>query len=171
MCIRDSLHAAARANTAGDVDKTREILDTATRAFSASFVEYPRAYTLADLEADILTEPESLPLPWPELAGVRFPRAGLSVISADSKNGKTTMMLNLAEQYLSTKGLEGQSIYFYTYEEPASHLALKLIMLMSGVMLHEEQNFYAFRAYMKSRGTRALHNATPAIEELSLIHI
>lgn len=159
------LHAAARANTAGDVDKTREILDTATRAFSASFVEYPRAYTLADLEADILTEPESLPLPWPELAGVRFPRAGLSVISADSKNGKTTMMLNLAEQYLSTKGLEGQSIYFYTYEEPASHLALKLIMLMSGVMLHEEQNFYAFRAYMKSRGTRALHNATPAIEE------
>ncbi len=159
------LHAAARANTAGDVDKTREILDTATRAFSASFVEYPRAYTLADLEADILTEPESLPLPWPELAGVRFPRAGLSVISADSKNGKTTMMLNLAEQYLSTKGLEGESIYFYTYEEPASHLALKLIMLMSGVMLHEEQNFYAFRAYMKSRGTRALHNSTQAIEE------
>ena len=159
------LHAAARANTAGNVDKTREILDTATRAFSASFVEYPRAYTLADLEADILTEPESLPLPWPELAGVRFPRAGLSVISADSKNGKTTMMLNLAEQYLSTKGLEGESLYFYTYEEPASHLALKLIMLMSGVMLHEEQNFYAFRAYMKSRGTRALHNATPAIEE------
>ena len=159
------LHAAARANTAGDVDKTREILDTATRAFSSSFVEYPRAYTLADLEADILTEPESLPLPWPELAGVRFPRAGLSVISADSKNGKTTMMLNLAEQYLSTNGLEGESIYFYTYEEPASHLALKLIMLMSGVMLHEEQNFYAFRAYMKSRGTRALHNATPAIEE------
>jgi len=159
------LHAAARANTAGDVDKTREILDTATRAFSSSFVEYPRAYTLADLEADILTEPESLPLPWPELAGVRFPRAGLSVISADSKNGKTTMMLNLAEQYLSTKGLEGESIYFYTYEEPASHLALKLIMLMSGVMLHEEQNFYAFRAYMKSRGTRALHNSTQAIEE------
>ena len=158
------LHAAARANTGGDVNKTREILDTATRAFSASFVEYPRAYTLADLEADILTEPESLPLPWPELAGVRFPRAGLSVISADSKNGKTTMMLNLAEQYLSTKGLEGESLYFYTYEEPASHLALKLIMLMSEVMLHKEQNFYAYRNYMRDRADR-LHAPNKAIEE------
>jgi hypothetical protein len=158
------LHAAARANTAGDVDKTREILDTATRAFSSSFVEYPRAYTLADLEADILTEPDSLPLPWHELSGVRFPRAGLSVISADSKNGKTTMMLNLAEQYLSTKALQGESIYFYTYEEPASHLALKLIMLMSGVMLHEEQNFYAYRGYMRDRAD-GLHTPQKAIEE------
>ena len=158
------LHAAARANTAGDVDKTREILDTATRAFSASFVEYPRAYTLADLEADILTEPESLPLPWPELAGVRFPRAGLSVISADSGRGKTTMMLNLLERYLASPKLAKEGLYFYTYEEPASHLALKLIMLMSEVMLHEEQNFYAYRNYMRDRADR-LHTPNKAIEE------
>ena len=159
------LHAAARANTAGDVDKTREILDTATRAFSSSFVEYPRAYTLADLEADILTEPDSLPLPWRELAGVRFPRAGLSVISADSGRGKTTMMLNLLERYLASPVLAEESLYFYTYEEPASHIALKLIMIMSGVKLHEEQNFHAFRAYIKSRATRALHNPDRAIDE------
>lgn len=150
------LQAAARANTAGEVDKTREILDTATRAFSSSFVEYPRAYTLADLEADILTEPDSLPLPWPELAGVKFPRAGLSVIAADTGRGKTTMMLNLLERYLGTPALEEESLYFYTYEEPASHLALKLIMLMSGVMLHEEQNYDAFRAYMRRRAARSL---------------
>lgn len=159
------LHAAARANTAGEVDKTREILDTATKAFSSSFVEYPRAYTLADLEADILTEPESLPLPWRELAGVRFPRAGLSVISADSGRGKTTMMLNLLERYLASPVLAEESLYFYTYEEPASHIALKLIMLMSGAILNEEQNFSAFRSYMKSRATRALHNSHEAIEE------
>ena len=150
------LHAAVRANTAGDVDKTRELLDTATRSFSSSFVEYPRAYTLADLEADILTEPDSLPLPWPELAGVKFPRAGLSVIAADTGRGKTTMMLNLLERYLGTPALEGESLYFYTYEEPASHLALKIIMLMSGVMLHEKQNYDAFRAYMRRRAARSL---------------
>ena len=154
------LHAAARANTAGDVDKTRELLDTATRAFSSSFVEYPRAYTLADLEADILTEPDSLPLPWPELAGVKFPRAGLSVIAADTGRGKTTMMLNLMERYLGTPALAEESLYFYTYEEPASHLALKLIMLMSGVMLHEDQNYDAFRAYMRRRAARSL-SASP----------
>jgi len=157
------LHAAARANTAGEVDKTRELLDTATRAFSSSFVEYPRAYTLADLEAALQTEPESLPLPWPELSSVKFPRAGLSVISAESGKGKTTMMLNLAERYLDTKGLEGESVYFYTYEEPASHLALKLIMLMSEVVLHEDQNFYAFRSYLMGRGTPG-HNKNEAIE-------
>lgn len=158
------LRAAARANTAGDADKTRELLDTATKAFSSSFVEYPRAYTLADLEADILTEPDSLPLPWGELAGVRFPRAGLSVISADSGRGKTTMMLNLLERYLNTPALEEESLYFYTYEEPASHIALKLIMLMSGVMLHEEQNFHAYRNYMRDRA-EGMHNPNKTIEE------
>lgn len=149
------LHAAARANTAGDVDKTREILDTATRAFSASFVEYPRAYTLADLEADLLTEPDSLTLPWHELSGVRFPRAGLSVVSADSGRGKTTMMLNLLERYHALPALAEESLYFYTYEEPASHIALKLIMLMSGVILNGEQNFQEFRAYMRARSSGA----------------
>jgi len=158
------LHAAARANTAGDADKTRELLDTATRAFSSSFVEYPRAYTLADLEADILTEPDSLPLPWGELAGVRFPRAGLSVISADSGRGKTTMMLNLLERYLASPKLAEESLYFYTYEEPASHIALKLIMIMSGVKLHEEQNFYAYRSYLRERAD-GLHTPQKAIEE------
>lgn len=158
------LHAAARANTAGDANKTRELLDTATRAFSSSFVEYPRAYTLAELEADILTEPDSLPLPWGELSGVRFPRAGLSVISADSGRGKTTMMLNLLERYLASPKLAEDSLYFYTYEEPASHIALKLIMIMSGVKLHEEQNFYAYRSYLRERADN-LHTPHKAIEE------
>jgi len=158
------LHAAARANTAGDADKTRELLDTATKAFSSSFVEYPRAYTLADLEADILTEPDSLSLPWPELGGVRFSRAGLSVISADSGRGKTTMMLNLLEQYLVSPKLAEESLYFYTYEEPASHIALKLIMLMSGVTLHKEQNFQAYRSYMRDRA-EGMHNPNKTIEE------
>ena len=72
------------------------------------------------------------------------------MISADSKNGKTTMMLNLAEQYLSTKWLEVQSIYFYTYEEPSSHLALKLIMLMSGVM----HSYYSYVDAMSCRSVQ-----------------
>jgi replicative DNA helicase len=120
---------------------------------SSSYVERPRAYTLADLEADLLHEPESIPLPWEELSSVKFPRAGLSVISAKSGGGKTTMMLNLLVKTIYYPALAEETLYFYTYEEPASHIALKMLMLLSGVELHKEQNFDAYRAYMRRRGT------------------
>lgn len=147
------LRMAARTNAAGDATKTRELIETATRVMASGYVEWPRAYTLAALEADLLHEPESIPLPWEELNGVMFPRAGLSVIAAKSGHGKTTMMLNLLERFLHYPALAEESLYFFTYEEPASHIGLKLLMLLSGVELHDNQNFDAFRSYMRRRAT------------------
>jgi len=162
--VAELLQTAARLNAAGETGKARELMETATRAMSSGYVESPRPYTLAALEADLLHEPESIPLPWPELSGVKFPRAGLSVIAAESGRGKTTMMLNLLERFLHAPALAEEALYFYTYEEPASHIALKLLMLFSGVVLHEAQNFDAFRAYMRTRGDRAPAERTEAIE-------
>lgn len=153
--VKTLLRAAARLNEAGDMGKARELMETATRAIASGYVEWPRAYTLAALEDDLLHEPESIPLPWEELAGVQFPRAGLSVIAAKSGHGKTTMMLNLLERFLHAPALADASLYFFTYEEPASHIGLKLLMLLSGVTLHEAQNFDAIRSYMRGRNTPA----------------
>ena len=162
--VAELLQTAARLNEAGETGKARELMETATRAISSGYVERPRPYTLAALEADLLHEPESIPLPWPELAGVKFPRAGLSVIAAESGRGKTTMMLNLLERFLHAPALAEEALYFYTYEEPASHIALKLLMILSGVMLHETQNFDAFRAYVRTRRDKSPAERKEAIE-------
>lgn len=146
-----TLDAATRANTEGDTERTRELLDIAAKSFRGAFTEYPRPYTLERLEADILTEPPALLLPWDELKGVKLPRAGLSVIAADTAGGKTTMMLNLARHYLYDPRLAGAPVYVYTYEEPAAHLAIKLLIMMSGVTLSPEVNFYAFKDYLRDR--------------------
>lgn len=145
------LTGAKRANAAGDEGKTRELLDTAAKAFRGAFTEYPRPYTLERLEADLLTEPPALLLPWGELKAVRLPRAGLSVIAADTGRGKTTMMLNLARDYLYSPRLAGAPVYFYTYEEPAADIAVKLLIMMSGVRLSPDSNIGAYKRYITER--------------------
>lgn len=162
--VETLLHGAAAANEAGDTNAARELVESAARAMASGYAAWPSAYTLAELEHDLINEPESIPLPWEELRGVKFPRAGLSIISAESGAGKTTMMLNLAERFLHESSLAGQTVYFYTYEEPRSHIALKLIMLLAGVTLLEAQNFDAYRSYMRQRSRPEPYPLKPADE-------
>lgn len=166
---RDSLgsllSAAAQANAAGDIERTRDLLDTAAQDFRGVFVEYPAPYTMARLEEDLQTEPAALPLPWKELNGVCIPRAGLSVIAADTGRGKTTMMLNLAAHYATAPQWGGERVYFYTYEEPASHLAIKMIMILAGVALSPDLNFYDYRDYIRNRANGLGGMYAAAVEE------
>jgi replicative DNA helicase len=65
--------------------------------------------------------------------------------------------------------LAEQQFYFYSYEEPRSWIALKLIMIWAGVELHRMQNFKAYLAYFKNqRGTnKAIDDAIERYEKMA----
>lgn len=112
----------------------------------------PEPYPLANVLQDIIQAPDALPTGLSSLEHKAYiPRAGLSIIAAESGVGKTTFMLNLLANWLEMESLRGQAFYFYSYEEPKAHIALKLIMIWAGVQLHEEQNYRAYINYLKSK--------------------
>lgn len=113
-------------------------------------VAMPRPYLLDELIQDITTAPDGLPL-WLSAAKERLfiPRAALSIIAAPSSGGKSTFLLNCLSNWLNAAIDTGERFYFYSYEEPRAHIALKLVMMWAGVRLHAEQNFRAYVNYLK----------------------
>lgn len=130
-------------------------------------VTMPEPYLLATAVNDILNSPPGLELGFASMAGkVKVPRAGLSIIAAQSGVGKTTLMLNLLSNWLELAG--EQRFYFYSYEEPKSHIMLKLVMIWAGVELHPELNFYAYINYLsEKRDNQKIEAALERYEQLA----
>lgn len=148
--LEAQLTAAGAALSKGDRGALLEALETAARAArGGGLAALPEPYPLEQLLADIEQELPALSTGWPSLddtiAG--FPRAALSVIAGPTGQGKTTLMLNLLARW-STRYPE-ERFYFYSYEEPASHIALKLIMIKAGVVLSKTDNLGAYRNYLR----------------------
>ena len=140
---------AMNALTTGDRPAAIEALEQARAAARASQpVKLPEPYLWSKVEQDITQEPDALKVGWASLARmISIPRAALSVIGAQSGHGKTTMMLNMLSHWSTLYPAE--TFYFYSYEEPASHIALKLIMMRAGVVLSSAQNYLAYVHYLK----------------------
>ena len=164
------LKKAEKKILAGDLAGYKNILRQNLLAVDEAMLEPPEPYQLADLTEDILTDPESFPLGFVALDPfVSVPRSALSVIVGESGQGKTTFLLNLLARWLTMAQLAEQRFYFYSYEEPRSRIALKLIMIWAGVELHRMQNFKAYLAYFKNqRGTnKAIDDAIERYEEVA----
>lgn len=140
---------ATNALSKGDRSTAIEALEQARAAARASQpVKLPEPYLWSKVEQDITQEPDALKVGWASLDRmISIPRAALSVIGAMSGHGKTTMMLNLLSCWGSL--YPSETFYFYSYEEPASHIALKLIMMRAGVVLSQAQNYLAYVNYLK----------------------
>ena len=140
---------AMNALTKGDRPAAIEALEQARAAARASQpVKLPEPYLWSKVEQDITQEPDALKVQWASLNNlISIPRAALSVIGAKSGHGKTTMMLNLLSQW--SLSYPAETFYFYSYEEPASHIALKLIMMKAEVELSQAQNYLAYVNYLK----------------------
>ncbi len=111
-------------------------------------VQVPEPYLLQDLEHDVSTIGEGLLTGYSSLdTHIRIPQGQLTIVAGRTGHGKTTfmlnMLLNMAEQY------KDKSFYFFSYEEARSRLALKLIMISSGVVISKERNFGAYINYFK----------------------
>jgi DNA primase len=148
----------------GDRDAALETLQRAAAVLQQGRpAALPQGYLWSQVEQAITQEPEALKTGYPSLDGIlSLPRAGLSVIAAPSGQGKTTLMLNLLHNW---SGLyPDEALYFYSYEEPAPHIALKLIVLKAGTELNKAQNYQAYVSYLRHyRPQRSLYpGMTPA---------
>lgn len=155
---------AMNALTKGDRPAAIEALEQArTAARGSQPVKLPEPYLWSKVEQDITQEPEALKVKWASLSRqISIPRAALSVIGAMSGHGKTTMMLNLLSHW--STAYPSETFYFYSYEEPASHIALKLIMMRAGVELSQPQNYLAYVNYLRfhrANGTKPAIVGTP----------
>jgi DNA primase len=113
-------------------------------------VEPPQPLSLDALFEFVLNQPETLPTGIKALDGdISVPVGALSFLGARSGHGKTTFLINLLKNWLDLEQLKDKRIYYLSYEEAAGDIAIKLLMMRSGVVLDEKNNFTAFKAYIK----------------------
>jgi replicative DNA helicase len=77
-----------------------------------------------------------------------IPSEALTVIAGRPRHGKTTVMLNMLYNLVTT--YSDKRFYFFSYEETRSQLALKLITIMSGIQLDQYKNTQKIEAYFKT---------------------
>jgi len=131
-------------------------------------IEAPEPYLLDSLMADITSTSPALASGFSKLDAVaKIPVGALTIIAGRPGHGKTSLQLSLLANLL--RGYPERSFYFFTYEEPKKAIALKLIMIMSGVILESNSNYGAYVNYFKEhRGSnKQLEAAIQEYEELT----
>lgn len=135
---------------------------------SSRGVVAPQPYMLADLEKDISTMSEGLSSGYDSLDRLfKIPAGALSIVAGRPGHGKTSLQLNMLLNM--ARGYQDKSFYFFSYEEAARPLAIKLIMLMAGKVLSEGFNLQAYINYLKEkRGSdKAIDKAIQEYQELT----
>jgi len=135
---------------------------------SSRGVVAPEPYMLADLEKDISTMSEGLSSGYASLDKLfKIPSGALSIVAGRPGHGKTSLQLNMLLNM--ARGYKDKAFYFFSYEEAARPLAIKLIMLMAGKVLSEGFNLQAYIHYLKEqRGTdKAIDKAIQAQDTLA----
>jgi DNA primase len=128
----------------------------------------PEPYLLEDLERDISTMSTGLSTGYNKLDELfRIPAGALSIVAGRPGQGKTSLQLNLLLKMATA--YRDKAFYFYSYEEAARPLALKLIMILAGKVLHDRFNLGAYTNYLKEkRGTeKAIEEAISEYQELT----
>jgi replicative DNA helicase len=126
----------------------------------------PEPYVLPDVIADLQRTSQGLITGWQSLDRlIHIPSGAITLFAGRPGHGKTTVLLNLLVNLLER--YPDRAFYLYSYEEARAILALKIIMLLAGKVLHHEFNQEAYLGYLKGlRGTdAAIERAKERFEE------
>ena len=147
--LSETLRDAQAKTTGGDLPGAELVLAGGLEKLrQARGVVVPEPYLVEDLVADILTAKDGLRTGYGALDRLlRIPQGAITIVAGRPGHGKTTLKLNLLARML--KAYPELSFAFFSYEESRRALALKLIMLESGVVLSEAHNFRDFLRYFK----------------------
>lgn len=119
-------------------------------------VALPEPYSFSQVSADLLATPPGLKTGWAKLDEVcLIPPGAITIVAGRPGHGKTTTLLNLLVNFLEAS--PDKSFHFFSYEEAKKFLALKLVMIMAGVLADEKAPGQSQRAYLhylrERRGT------------------
>jgi len=155
----------------GDLIGAEEELEQSLqRLRSSRGVQAPEPYGLAELEQDLLTASQGLDTGYRSLDKLcRVPVGAITIVAGRPGHGKTTLQLNLLLRLV--QAYQDKAFFFFSYEEARRALALKLIMSLAGVELHQSHNFGAYVNYLQDsskRGTQAaIEQALEQYQELT----
>lgn len=135
----------------GDILGAELALEQSLKALQVSRgVVSPDPYLLEEFQQDILQTALGLRTGYQKLDEiVSIPQGAITIVAGRPRHGKTTLQLNLLSSFLDR--YPKKSFYFFSYEEARKYLALKLLLIWSGVTLHQEFNQEAFIGYMKEK--------------------
>jgi replicative DNA helicase len=97
---------------------------------------------------------------------VRIRPGAITLIGGRPGHGKTTFMLNLLVNMLRSEEYKAKTFFFFTYEEPAGDLTVKIINLLAGKVIDEDRNTDAIEDYFQTNGTK-YHELNTAREEFN----
>lgn len=123
----------------------------------------PEPYLAGDFLEDIQLLSGGLSTGYESLDRIaRIPEGAISMIAGRPGHGKTTLLLNLFLNMI--KAYPEQRFYLFSYEEARARLALKMLMIMAGEVLHGEahHNQRAYTHYLKEK---RLQDPNKKIEE------
>lgn len=128
----------------------------------------PEIRTLADLRADLLRSPEARRSGYPALdQRVQILPGTMTVVAGRPNHGKTSMLLSLMANMLELDS--SRRFAFFSYEEPRAYLETKLLMALSGVVLHPEHNFLAYLNYIRGRWEKPEPKLDAWVEKLDAL--
>jgi len=132
-------------------DKMEQILKTALESVKVKpGRDLPEPYLVDRLTADIISTPPALHTGYKRLDDIAgIPVGAITIIAGRPGHGKTTFQLNLLVNMV--RGYPGKKFYFFSYEEARKALAVKLIMIMAGKILSQDQNYEAYLYYFREK--------------------
>lgn len=169
--LEATLRKAGGLATEGDILAAEEALSQGLQALRSSRgAVAPEPYLLEDLEKDISTMSAGLSTGYESLDKMlKIPAGALSIVAGRPGHGKTSLQLNLLLNM--ARAYKDKSFYFFSYEEAARPLAIKLIMILAGRVLSNRFNLEAYTGYLKDKDKRgtdlAIDKAISEYQELT----
>jgi len=141
---------------AGDLDSLREYTGEKTRELQAKAVTKTAGpYTLDLLEEDIAQTRPGLKTGYKSLDELfLIPPEAITIIGARPSHGKTTLLMNLLLNMART--YTNRSFFFFSYEESRKQVGIKLLNILSGEILRDQDkpgNVLALESYLREKRT------------------
>jgi DNA primase catalytic core len=125
--LLEGLVNASRTLQAGDITAALELLEKSLDKARASGLQYQvKPYSFHEFMQETAAEPADLHTGIHALDAIALiPQSAITLIAARPSHGKTTLMLNMLANMVEK--YPEQQFHFFTYEEPAKYLLLKLL--------------------------------------------
>jgi len=168
--LKNLLSEATEHQAKGETNKALELLETKVKDVKLKGAEslLPIPMSFNNLLEDIATIPQGYKTGYPSLDKfIDFTPGAISLIGGRPSHGKTTFMFNLLLEM--PKLYPEEKFYFFSYEEPARNISVKLLNKLTGIdlkssfsdyTLSSPTNYEFIKSYIKSRRTDI-----PQIEE------
>ncbi|MEM1136979.1 MAG: DnaB-like helicase C-terminal domain-containing protein [Bacteroidota bacterium] len=141
---RVTLEASKRLRE-GQLTEAKAYLEKKLSQFTSTEIrEKVKPYSFTEFLEETATEPDDLKTGIEALDQIiRIPQSAITLIAARPSHGKTSLMLNMF--YNMIKLYPKKQLYFFTYEEPAKYLMLKIL----NRILFEEFQYSADLNYLR----------------------